>query len=165
MKLHYAPLSSSEAPIKRSFRGSQILSAMCLEVLRLSQRDRPKTRPSRARQKRPALDSSARRARRSEMAGRGPRHRRPPQPLAVQSRVMLTRAIRPGARSRTTAWRAGAARPKPGSHNVGLDGERRVDLGATCLLKKSEKERADAAQNHHRANYLHEPPVLLMPVV
>ena len=79
-KLHYAPLSSSEAPIKWSFRGSQILSAMCLEVLRLSQRDLPKTRSSGARQRRPALASPARRARRPKMAGRGPRHRRPPQP-------------------------------------------------------------------------------------
>jgi hypothetical protein len=73
-KLHFAPLSSSEAPIKWSFRGSQISSAIRLEVLRLSQRDRPKTRPSGARQRRPALDSPARRARRPEMAGPGPRH-------------------------------------------------------------------------------------------
>ena len=36
-KLHEAPLSSSEAPIKWSFRGSQCRGAMRLDVLRLAQ--------------------------------------------------------------------------------------------------------------------------------
>ena len=43
------------------------------------------------------------------MAGRGPRHRRPPQPRSVQSRVMLTgRSGRERARER---WPGGKAQP------------------------------------------------------
>ena len=152
MKLHFAPLSSSEAPVKWSFRCSQISSAIRLEVLRLSQRDRPKTRPSAARQRRPALDSPARRARWSEMAGRGPRHRRPPQPRSVQSRVMLTgRSGQERGHERRPGGRA-PARTKPGSHNVGLDDERRVDLGPTVkILSPLAYLRFVVNRSHHLA--------------
>jgi|HubBroStandDraft_1064217.scaffolds.fasta_scaffold54774_2 hypothetical protein len=63
------------------------------------------------------------------MAGRGPRHPEANAAASFQSRVMLTgRSGQERGHERRPGGEAPAA-PKPGSHNVGLDDERRVDLG------------------------------------
>ncbi len=130
MKLHYAPLSSSEAPTKRSFRGSQILSAMCLEVLRLAQAEDlfPTRRAERGNNARrwipPPEGQGGRRWRGGDHAIGGLRSRERPITRYVN------RAVRQGASPRATAWRrrAQAEAPKPGSHNAGLDDERRAQF-------------------------------------
>jgi hypothetical protein len=87
---------------------------MRLDVLRLSQRNRPKTRPSAARQKRPALHAGFPRPK-GKAVGDGGAGTTPSETAAAAKCPItryVNRAVRPGARSRATAWRGGGQPPR-----------------------------------------------------